>query len=62
MNSTGKSSMPDIEVSVWKKLLEVVIWFDKCGVITNETDFSTFLFVTCSSFYNKTVFGTKKRN
>jgi len=62
MNGTEKSSMQDIEVSVLIKLLAVVILCDKCGIITKETDFSPFLFITCPSIYNKTVFSTKKRN
>jgi hypothetical protein len=48
MKSTGKSSMQDIEGFVLIKLLAVVIWRDKCGVITSENDFSTFVFIAFS--------------
>jgi hypothetical protein len=54
--------MQDIEGSVLIKFFAVVNWCNICGVITKENDFSTFLFITCSSVYNQTVFSTKKRN
>ena len=54
--------MQDVEVSVLIELLAVVTWHDKCGVIKNETDFSTLVFITCSIVCNKTVLRNKKRN
>ena len=50
MNSTGESSMQDIEASVLIKLLAVVIWCDKCGVKTNGTDFSIFVLLRAPQF------------